>query len=88
LEGAKKFFKGLFKTLPDVSDIVTPHIDVVEDCGDGFGQVFFVWKAPSSGYADATDTLIFDWNGQIFRQNFVVHYKKPIARNIDSVGYQ
>merc|ERR1711881_387166 len=65
--------KTVFKSLPDTSDLAAPIIHVEEDPG----MVFLVWSAPASGYAYAIDTFIFDKDAKIFRQNVVVHYKKP-----------
>jgi hypothetical protein len=73
LQGVKDCFTGLFKSLFDTSDLAAPIIHVEEDPG----MVFLVWSAPASGYAYATDTFIFDKDAKIFRQNVVVHYKKP-----------
>jgi len=35
-------------------------------------QVFLIWKAPASGYKEATDTFIFDDNFKINRQNIAL----------------
>ena len=61
-------FEGLFATLTDLSGLEAPVIDV-----DAEGkQVFLVWKCPTSGYTDVSDTFIFDSDHKIHRQNIVM----------------
>jgi len=77
LDGVKKCFAGLFKSLFDMSDIKAP-IQVVKEASDSEpGSVFLIWSAAKSGYLEATDTFVFDADGKITTQNVVVTYQNP-----------
>merc|ERR1712232_1444388 len=77
LDGVKKCFAGLFKSLFDMSDIKAP-IQVVKEASDSEpGSVFLIWSAVKSGYLEATDTFVFDADGKITTQNVVVTYQNP-----------
>lgn len=74
----KDFFKGLFESLSDTSDLAAP-VQIVEEpssLGEP-GTVFLTWSCPASGYASATDTFIFESNGRIKWQNVAVSYTNP-----------
>jgi ketosteroid isomerase-like protein len=77
LAGVRACFETLFSNLFDTSDLAAPVITVNEAEGDEPGSVFLIWKAPASGYHEATDTFIFDKNAKILRQNVVVDYQDP-----------
>jgi len=72
LSGVRECFTGLFARLSDTSDLSAPVIDVHEAADDQPGSVLLIWRCPASGYAEATDTFIFDSNSKIIRQNVVV----------------
>eukprot|EP00401_Gymnodinium_catenatum_P043054 CAMPEP_0117573360 /NCGR_PEP_ID=MMETSP0784-20121206/60910_1 /TAXON_ID=39447 /ORGANISM="" /LENGTH=219 /DNA_ID=CAMNT_0005371915 /DNA_START=42 /DNA_END=701 /DNA_ORIENTATION=- len=63
-----QMFQQLFAELEDLSTFDTPVVDIDEDAG----QVFIVWKCPSSGYLAATETLIFSASFKIWKQNIVI----------------
>ena len=69
----RECFTGLFESLSDTSGLAAPAIRV-EEAGEGVpaGSVFLVWRCPTSGYAHATDTFLFDADGKIAKQNVVV----------------
>jgi len=72
MAGVRECFEGLFGRLTDLSDLAAPVADVQEAAGGEPGSVFLIWSCPASGYAEATDTFIFDGNAKILRQNVVV----------------
>jgi len=72
LRGVRDCFTGLFARLSDLSDLAAPVIEVHEAANGQPGSVFLIWRCPASGYAEATDTFIFDSRGKILRQNVVV----------------
>jgi len=72
LDGVRDCFTGLFSRLSDLSDLAAPVIDVKEATAWQPGSVFLLWKCPASGYAEATDTFIFDSDSKIIRQNVVI----------------
>jgi hypothetical protein len=51
-----RFFKRLF----DLSDLAAPVITITEPDGDEPGNVLSVFRAPASGFAEATGTFLFD----------------------------
>ncbi|CAM9385028.1 unnamed protein product [Discosporangium mesarthrocarpum] len=67
VDGARTLFEGLFKNLSDLSELGAPLIDVDEETK----MVFLVWRCPSSGVVDATDTFTFTDDFKILRQNVV-----------------
>jgi ketosteroid isomerase-like protein len=77
LAGVRSCFEGLFANLYDTSDLAAPVITVNEASDHEPGSVFLIWKAPASGYSEATDTFIFDTNAKILRQNVVFQYVDP-----------
>ena len=77
LAGVRTCFEGLFSTLYDTSDLAAPVITVSEATSHEPGSVLLIWRAPASGYSQATDTFIFDSDSKIFRQNVVVSYQDP-----------
>merc|ERR1719446_692730 len=77
LDGARDCFEGLFASLYDTSDLAAPVITVKEATSHEPGSVFLIWRAPASGYSEATDTFIFDDSAKIYRQNVVVSYLDP-----------
>jgi len=76
LDGVTRLFTSLFISLSDTSDL-TAQAAVHEASGSEPGSVFLTWSAAASGYADATDTFVFDLNGKITTQNVVVTYVDP-----------
>jgi len=77
LAGVRTCFEGLFKSLFDCSNLDAP-VQVVREAAAGEpGSVFLVWKCPASGFAQCTDTFIFDCNSKILWQNVVVVYQDP-----------
>ena len=68
LEGVREAFVGLFASLPDLSELAAPPVDVSE----ARSQVLLVWECPSSGVVRATDTFLFDAAGKIVTQNVVM----------------
>jgi len=77
LEGARECFVGLFKSLPDLTDLAAPVQVVKEATAYAPGSVLLIWKCPASGYTQATDTFIFDASSKILRQNVVFVYQDP-----------
>jgi hypothetical protein len=77
LAGVRTCFEGLFASLFDTSDLAAPVITVKEASAHEPGNVFLIWKAPASGYSEATDTFIFDSSAKILWQNVVVSYLDP-----------
>ena len=75
LEGVREAFVGLFASLPDLSALAAPLVDVSE----ARSQVLLVWECPSSGVVRATDTFLFDAAGKIVTQN-VVLVTKPVVQ--------
>jgi hypothetical protein len=67
LQDIAGLFTGLFSSLGS-APVEVPVVEV-DPAGD---QVFLVWKAPSAGFVDVTDTFIFDADGLIVRQNIVI----------------
>ena len=67
LDAIRGMFAGLFAELKDLSGLEAPVVDVDEEGK----QVFLVWKCPTSGYTDVSDTFVFDDNFKINRQNIV-----------------
>merc|ERR1712054_63863 len=68
----RECFTGLFESLSDTSGLAAPAIRVEESGDAPAGSVFLVWRCPSSGFAHATDTFLFDADGKIAKQNVVV----------------
>ena len=64
----RECFTGLFESLSDTSGLAAPAIRVEEGEGVPAGSVFLVWRCPTSGYAHATDTFLFDDEGKIAKQ--------------------
>lgn len=77
LAGVRECFVGLFKSLPDTSDLAAPVQVVKEATADAPGSVFLIWSCSRSGYSQATDTFIFDSASKILRQNVVFAYQDP-----------
>ena len=50
-----------------MSGLTAPMLDVSEDKK----MVFIVWRCPSSGLVDATDTFVFGGTNKIVRQHVV-----------------
>ncbi|CAM9961291.1 unnamed protein product [Choristocarpus tenellus] len=76
VEGARTLFEGLFKALPDLSDLGAPLIEL-EECVPGMPlvdpqettkTVFLIWRCPASGILDAVDNFIFNDDLKIHRQ--------------------
>ena len=65
LAGVRDCFTGLFARLSDTSDLTVPVVEVNEAANGQPGSVFLVWRCPASGYAEATDTFIFDSQGRL-----------------------
>mmetsp|Transcript_60405 Transcript_60405/g.144002 ORF Transcript_60405/g.144002 Transcript_60405/m.144002 type:complete len:569 (-) Transcript_60405:125-1831(-) len=63
-----EMYEAMFAELDDLTSFEAPVTDVDEDAG----QVFMVWRCPSSGYLTATATFIFARNLKIWKQNIVV----------------
>jgi len=61
----RTMFEGLFSSFTSSNAPVVLQALVVDDPK----QVFLIWSAVSSGYKEATDTLVFDNNSKISRQN-------------------
>jgi len=72
LEGVRECFNGLFARMSNTNDLVAPVQDVHEAGNGHSGNAFVIWRSPASGYAEATDTFIFDSDGKVLRQNMVV----------------
>merc|ERR1712224_301354 len=79
IAGAKECFTSLFAALPDLSGLAAPEIHVEEGNPK---SVFLIWRCPSSGYNQATDTFLFDKDGKIAKQNVVI--MKPAAERASS----
>ena len=61
------FMENFFESLTNLTDLNAPFLEVSEESK----MVFLVWSNPASGYLDATDTVLFDMNYKIDRQNIV-----------------
>jgi ketosteroid isomerase-like protein len=72
----RNMFRGLFESLPDLSTLAAPVVDI-DEAGE---QVFLVWECPGVGYKTATDSFLYKKKkGKyvISRQNIVVTYEQP-----------
>jgi len=67
LDSIKTMFTDLFKSFTSETAPVVPQALEVDE--SLVKQVFLIWEAPDSGYAEATDTFIFSDTGKIHRQN-------------------
>jgi len=70
ISGMTNLFTGLFQKLSDLSGLDAPVVKVEQ--WPGGGQVFLVWRCPTSGMPLVTDTFVFDQGFKILRQNIVV----------------
>lgn len=61
------FMENFFESLTNLTDLNAPFLEVSEESK----MVFLVWRNPASGYLDATDTVLFDMDYKIDRQNIV-----------------
>ena len=84
-EEIKQYFKNLYPTFNDVSDM-NAFVWDVDECAAGMpGLVFLVWRSPNSGYPSAADTFVFDSNFKIQRQFMAEVHKggDPFAACLD-----
>jgi len=64
----REYFKNLYPTFGDVSDM-NAFVWDVDECATGKpGLAFLVWRSPKSGYPSAADSFVFDSNFMIQRQ--------------------
>eukprot|EP00904_Undaria_pinnatifida_P007657 jgi/Undpi1/4020/HiC_scaffold_16.g07387.m1 len=67
IESVRTINTDFFQVLSDMSGLTAPMLDVSEDKK----MVFIVWRCPSSGLVDATDTFVFGGTNKIVRQHVV-----------------
>merc|ERR550514_2409430 len=60
------FFTGLFKAMPDLSELAAPEI-ICET--EPFKQTYLCWSCPSSGIVSAHNTFFYNDSYKIIRQN-------------------
>jgi len=67
LKGIRNAFERILAALEGVTDLE----DTMEDVDETVQVVDWIWRAPSRGYIQAHETVIFDENLKIKRQNVV-----------------
>jgi len=65
--GIRRAFTGALASLAGVTD----YEDIMEEVDENVQVVDWVWQAPSRGYIQSHETVIFDENLKIKRQNVV-----------------
>jgi len=81
----RAMFDTLFKSFTSSTPPAVSLAEVVEDTPK---QVFLIWEAPDSGYLEATDTFIFNWNYKIERQNIAIRTASTAASTFVHGGHK